>query len=116
MTLQVELKPSERIIVGTAVIRNGASRARFYIEGEAPILREKDILTAATADSPAKKIYLAIQLMYLAGDPTHHHTLYFELVRDPQVGAALPFDREGLGDEVARRSWVTCLEREKCEV
>jgi flagellar biosynthesis regulator FlbT len=43
MTLKVELKPGERIIVGTAVIRNGETRARFEIEGEAPILREKDI-------------------------------------------------------------------------
>ena len=49
MTLKVELRPGERIIVGTAVIRNGESRARLHIEGEAPILREKDILTPATA-------------------------------------------------------------------
>ena len=67
MTLKVELKPGERIIVGTALIRNGESRTRFHIEGEAPILREKDILTPATADSPGKKIYLAVQLMYLTG-------------------------------------------------
>jgi flagellar biosynthesis repressor protein FlbT len=82
MTLKVELKPGERIIVGTAVIRNGESRARLYIEGEAPILREKDILTPATADSPAKKIYLAVQLMYLSGDLSAHHEFYFPLVQD----------------------------------
>ncbi|KRE00238.1 flagellar biosynthesis repressor FlbT [Bosea sp. Root381] len=82
MALKVELKPRERIIVGQVVIRNDEQRTRFFIEGDAPILREKDILTAATADSPAKKIYLAIQLMYLAQDPTHQHEAYFELVRD----------------------------------
>lgn len=82
MTLKVELKPGERIIVGTAVIRNGEARARFFIEGEAPILREKDILTAATADTPAKKIYLAVQLMYLNGDLKAHNELYFPLVQD----------------------------------
>ena len=82
MTLKVELKPGERIIVGTAVIRNGATRARFHIEGEAPILREEDILTPATADSPAKKIYLAVQLMYLTGDLAAHHEFYFPLVQD----------------------------------
>jgi flagellar biosynthesis repressor protein FlbT len=82
MTLKVELKPGERIIVGTAVIRNGETRARFEIEGEAPILREKDILTPATADSPAKKIYLAVQLMYLSGDLSAHHQFYFPLVQD----------------------------------
>ncbi|POR53931.1 flagellar biosynthesis repressor FlbT [Bosea psychrotolerans] len=82
MALKVELKPNERIIIGQVVIRNDEQRTRFFIEGDAPILREKDILTAANADSPAKKIYLAIQLMYLAQDPTREHDIYFELVRD----------------------------------
>lgn len=82
MALKVELKPNERIIIGSVVIRNDEQRTRFFIEGDAPILREKDILTPATADSPAKKIYLAIQLMYLAGDATHQHEVYFQLVRD----------------------------------
>ena len=87
MALKVELKPRERIIIGQVVIRNDEQRTRFFIEGDAPILREKDILTSATADSPAKKIYLAIQLMYLAQDPTQGYQTYFELVQD-FVGAA----------------------------
>jgi flagellar protein FlbT len=82
MALKVELKPSERIIVGNAVIRNGEQRARFFIEGDAPILREKDILTPTTAETPAKKIYLAVQLMYLQDDLSAHNKIYFPLVRD----------------------------------
>ncbi len=82
MALKVELKPNERIIVGNAVIRNGEQRTRFFIEGEAPILREKDILTPATADTPAKKVYLAVQLMYLQNDLSSHNEIYFPLVRD----------------------------------
>ena len=96
MSLKVELKPGERIIVGTAVIRNGDVRARLHIEGDAPILREKDILTAATADSPAKKIYLAVQLMYLSGDLTAHNEFYFPLVQDflKAAPSALPLIAE----------------------
>ena len=82
MALKVELKPNERIIIGNAVIRNGEQRARFFIEGDAPILREKDILTPKTADTPAKKIYLAVQLMYLRDDLASHNEVYFPLVRD----------------------------------
>ena len=82
MALKVELKPNERIIIGNAVIRNGEQRARFFIEGDAPILREKDILTPTTADSPAKRIYLAVQLMYLKGDLSSHNEIYFPLVKD----------------------------------
>ncbi len=83
MALKVELKPHERIIVGSCVITNTEQRAKLLIEGEKiPILREKDILTPATADTPAKLIYLAVQLMYLAPDPRVHHPTYFNLVRD----------------------------------
>jgi flagellar biosynthesis repressor protein FlbT len=82
MALKVELKPGERVIIGECVITNSDQRARFLIEGETPILREKDILTAKTATTPARRIYLAVQLMYTAKDPCNHHDVYFKLIRD----------------------------------
>ena len=82
MPLKVELKPHERIIIGNAVIRNGDARIRFFIEGDAPILREKDILTPSSADSPARSIYLALQIMYLSSDPAAHNGTYFQLIGD----------------------------------
>jgi flagellar biosynthesis repressor protein FlbT len=87
MALKVELKPGERIIVGTAVLRNGDQRAKFFIEGQAPILREKDILTADSANSPAKRVYFAVQLMYLDGDTSKQHEAYFGLINE-FLGAA----------------------------
>jgi flagellar biosynthesis repressor protein FlbT len=82
MALKVELKPGERIILGDCVITNDEQRTRLSIEGQMPILREKDILTPRTADTPAKRIYLAVQLMYTSKDPRAHHDVYFALVRD----------------------------------
>jgi flagellar protein FlbT len=82
MALKVELKPGERIILGECVITNHDQRTRLLIEGHVPILREKDILTSQTADTPAKRIYLAIQLMYTSNDPRAHHDVYFTLVRE----------------------------------
>lgn len=83
MALKVELKPNEKIIVGSCVITNTDQRARLLIEGDqVPILREKDILTATTADTPAKRVYLAVQLMYTSPDPQTHHEVYFGLIRD----------------------------------
>jgi flagellar protein FlbT len=83
MALKVELKPHERIIIGAAVITNTDQRARLLIDGDnIPILREKDILTPETADTPAKLIYLAVQLMYISPDPQVNHGTYFNLVRD----------------------------------
>jgi flagellar biosynthesis repressor protein FlbT len=82
MSLKVELKPGESIIIGECVVTNADQRTRLVIDGQVPILRQKDILTAKTATSPAKRIYLAVQLMYTSRDPTAHHQIYFELVRD----------------------------------
>ena len=82
MPLKVELKPGERIIIGDCVITNDDQRTRFVVEGTAPILREKAIMTPERADSPAKRIYLAVQLMYLSNDPRRHHDTYFNLVRE----------------------------------
>jgi flagellar biosynthesis repressor protein FlbT len=82
MALKVELKPGERFILGSCVITNDNQRTRLFIEGDAPILREKDILTPETADTPARRIYLTVQLMYLSGDVDAHRELYFQLVDD----------------------------------
>ncbi|PVB59281.1 flagellar biosynthesis repressor FlbT [Labrenzia sp. 011] len=82
MALKVELKPGERIIIGDSVITNDNQRTRLFIEGQAPILREKDILTPATADTPAKRVYLAVQLMYLSTDVQRIQENYFTLVND----------------------------------
>ena len=82
MSLKVELKPHERLIIGSCVITNSDQRTRLFIDGSAPILREKDILTAETANSPARRIYFAVQLMYLDNDISKLRGEYFELVND----------------------------------
>jgi flagellar biosynthesis repressor protein FlbT len=82
MGLKVELKPGERLILGECLITNGSHRTRLLIEGQSPILREKEIMLPVQADSPAKRIYLVVQLMYTARDPRIHHATYFSLMRD----------------------------------
>jgi flagellar protein FlbT len=82
MSLKVELKPGERLIVGNCLITNSDQRTRLFIEGKSPILREKDILSVATATSPARRIYLAVQLMYLEGNLATLSSDYFSLVTD----------------------------------
>ncbi|NVK34189.1 MAG: flagellar biosynthesis repressor FlbT [Rhodobacteraceae bacterium] len=82
MALKVELKPGERIIIGESVITNDSQRTRLFIEGKAAILREKDILTTDTANTPAKRVYLAVQLMYLSSDVEKIQENYFTLVND----------------------------------
>ena len=83
MGLKITLKPGERMIIGGAVITNGGQKCNFIVENKVSILRDKDILSAENANSPARRIYFAIQLMYIdANNLKTHHKLYWELVKE----------------------------------
>ncbi len=92
MPLRVELKPFERIIIGQSVITNSDTRTTFLIDGNAPILREKDILTSETANTPAKRIYLCVQMMYLEDDIPGYQELYVGFIKE--LIEAVPSFRE----------------------
>lgn len=83
MPLCIKLKPHEKVIIGTAVVSNGKGACELVLENNVPLLRQKDVLTPDQADTPCKRIYLALQLMYVdpEGLPEHRRS-YVELVRD----------------------------------
>jgi flagellar protein FlbT len=84
MPLKVTLKPNERLFInGAVVVNNEESRITLVIVNDVPILREKDILTDQSADSPCKRVHLSIQLMYM--DPSNladYHKSYWKLVAE----------------------------------
>jgi flagellar protein FlbT len=83
MALKISLKPDERIIIGGAVVQNGSARSDFVIENSVPVLREKDIMGIPDANSPCRRIYFAIQLMYVdEKNIEEHRATYWQLVRD----------------------------------
>lgn len=83
MPLKITLKPHERMIVGAAAITNGSTKCDLLIDNKVPILRQKDIMSENDADSPCRRIYFVIQLMYVDEENliTHHNT-YWKLVQD----------------------------------
>ncbi len=87
MALIIDLKPGEKILIGTAVITNDNQRTRLHISGEAPILREKDVMQDEEADTPCKKVYFLVQCMYLARNPREYHPKYFEFLKAIQTAA-----------------------------
>lgn len=87
MALIIDLKPQERVIIGSALITNDDTRTRLRIEGDTPILREKDIMKEEDATSPCQKIYFIIQLMYLSTTPEKMHQLYFDQIGAIQTAA-----------------------------
>ena len=95
--LKIILKPHEKFIIGEAVIVNGDVKSAFVVENDVPILRERDIMSLTAADTPCKKIYFAIQLMYVDSKnlPDHHKT-FWELIKD--VAEAAPSRKPMLKD------------------
>ncbi len=95
MALTLSIKPHERLIVGGAVITNGKAKSELLIENNVPVLRGKDIMSLHEADSPCRKIYFTIQLMYVDQDNLgKHRGVFEELVHDvlqaaPSRGVAL---------------------------
>jgi flagellar protein FlbT len=83
MALKITLKPDEKLILGGAIIKNGGSKAELLIENNVTILREKDIMLEDEVNSPCKRIYFVIQLMYIEeGGLEKHYKLYWKLVSD----------------------------------
>jgi len=72
MSLKITLKANERIIIGTAVITNGAKKSMFAVNNDTIILREKDILPPKLAVTPAARIYAIVQSIYT--DAAQEHT------------------------------------------
>lgn len=67
MPLKLSLKPGEKFVLNGAVLANGNKRADLLIQNKACVLREKDIMQPDAANTPARRIYLAIMMMYLDG-------------------------------------------------
>lgn len=68
MALKLSLKPGEKFVINGAVIANGDRRTSLIIHNKAAILRERDIMQEEEANTPARRVYFPIMLMYLDED------------------------------------------------
>ena len=93
MPLKLLLKPHDRVIIDGAVVSNGGSATELIIENKVPILRQKYILSEKDANSPCRRIYFVVQLMYIdEKNLSLHHKTYWKLIQDfiQAVPSALP--------------------------
>ena len=65
MPLKVTLKPRERFVLNGGVLVNGDRRTDLIIENQVSLLRERDILHPDEANTPVRRIYFSIMMMYL---------------------------------------------------
>ena len=78
MALKLSLKPGEKLVINGAVLANGDRRATMVVRNKASILREKDIMREEDVNTPARRIYFPIMLMYM--DESNFAQYYEEFV------------------------------------
>ena len=65
MPLKLSLKPGERFVLNGAVVQNGDRRAVLVLQNKASVLREKDIMQEEEVQTPVRRIYFPVMMMYL---------------------------------------------------
>jgi flagellar protein FlbT len=79
LPLKLSLKPGEKLVLNGAVIQNGDRRGVLILQNKASVLREKDILQPEEANTPSRRIYFQVMLMYI--EPAEAQKYYDEFVR-----------------------------------
>ncbi len=111
MSLKISMKPNEKIFVGGAVIKNGPNSSMFFIENHVLILRERDIMTEEHADTPCKRIYFTVQLMYMdEKNLGHYHSVYWRQIGEltDNVKTMFPFAAE-MGEYILESEYYKAL-------
>jgi flagellar protein FlbT len=93
MPLKLSLKPGEKFVLNGAVLANGDKRTSLVIQNKACVLREKDIMQPEDADTPTRRIYFPIMMMYLDPDSAEVYysqfalrmTEFMDAIRDRKV-------------------------------
>lgn len=79
MPLVIHLRKGQKAILNGAVIENASPRTiSLAVRNEAKVLRSDDVLEPDSANTPATRVYFALQCAYLFADRTALHLAAFE--------------------------------------
>ncbi len=84
--LKLAIKPGEKIYIGrsTLLIRADTT-VTVYIDGEQPILKDREAIDPDMAKTPLQKLHLLLQEIYLHGQSVQHMAHYRGLVREVEA-------------------------------
>ena len=108
MPLKLSLKPGEKFVLNGAVVQNGDRRGVLVLQNKASVLREKDIMQEDEVNSPARRIYFPVMMMYLdeAGATRYYDEFvrrmseFMGVVRNPEILAdCVSISRFAMGRE-----------------
>ena len=112
MALKITLKPREKMIIGGAVLTNGSrSSCDLIIENKIPILRQKDIMNEAEADSPCRRLYFVIQLMYIDEENILKYTnQYWNFVQEiVQAAPSMTGVIDAISEQILKQKYYQAL-------
>lgn len=79
MPLKIQLKPKERVIINGAVIEGHAdNRTEIVVMNNASVMRQKHILQEPDANTPCKRLYFTLQMLYIDEDNRAQYQPSFE--------------------------------------
>ena len=116
MALKLTMRPADKIIVNGAVFENGGTRnISLLLQNKVAVLLQKDFMEPSEADTPTKRLYVMIMLMYMDEDAreavqTHFSAELFEM-RSRENDPAVLGDLQGLADDVATGGYYRALMR-----
>jgi flagellar protein FlbT len=98
MPLKIDLKPGEKFVLNGAVVSVGRDGRSLLLQNEAILMREKDIMQEDEANTPARRIYFTIMLMYIdSANKAAYEKQYQKLMIDlAQALAPLPQTQQEL--------------------
>ncbi len=65
MPLRIKLPSKEKIIINGAVIENAGEATTIVFHNRVDILRRKEVMAEQDANTPARRVYYALQCAYL---------------------------------------------------
>lgn len=98
MPLKIQLKPKERVIINGAVIEGHPdNRTEIVVLNNASVMRQKHILQESDADTPVKRLYFALQMLYLDDDSRDsYEQSYKQFLKDLEDTFTLPTIKQSL--------------------
>lgn len=98
MSLIIDLKAGEKVIINGAVIENAGQATKLRVHNQSNILKQKEIMADSSVTTPASRVYFYLQCAYIF---PHERERYTELFLDylKQYIAAAP-SASDVADEI----------------
>lgn len=85
--LLIDFKTNDKIIINGAVLENAGPHAKILVHNQVAILRGKEIMTEDDAQTPASRVYFALQCAYIFPQKEDQYLSMFKKFADQYVGA-----------------------------